>query len=379
MCLSFIGGCINIIKPDKIKLFDHDDEDRTLCSIFDDASPVKVSLVKSSDSTKFLSRFDRYPEKRLVSPRNILISNGRGTMKLYHHIKSSKSGFSATHCSNMMHNLGGDSHGVVQYLDAKRSKLVNFGGITPDKALQSANRINEYDIKTEEWTTRSDSKLKYKRGFMSLCKIDASQLAIIGGKTYDVTLERTVVPRTYDPHYTYSTSRRPLHRPIKQTEGDNYKYEYKYNKKILDSVELYNLETGEVMEVQHMNHERWQCCSYYSRYSNEIIVCGGSNDHQWCNPKVVDKMEIYDCHKNIWRDIPWKMTGEDCFYPCIWTVGSKCIFVSHSIDYAKMKGQWIDLRECNCKGRSSSMFRPFEFRINGCSEWIHEYSVFSEF
>ena len=143
--------------------------------------------------------------------------------------------------------------------------------------------------------------------------------------------------------------------------------------------------------MKSVNHERMKCGSLYNKYSNEMIIFGGKgknlsdlpSDLRLLNQKKKKEMgpghimEIYDFHKNIWFDIPWRTKDKYSYYPCIWTIGSKCIFVASLVQPSfrnsnlKLKCEWIDLRECDQNRRNSLQFR--QHFINGKNGNIGEF------
>ena len=170
---------------------------------------------------------------------------------------------------------------------------------------------------------------------MSLCPVMQTELAIIGGQSHDAVKIDDMSP------FLGNISLRMQH----QYRSHNFRHDplrdyVKYGQlRSVAFVELFNLETYKSVALKTLNHARMEC-TFCNEYSKEMIVFGGHDKLPYegrgvgadCDANEEDNpgniMEIYDFHKNIWIDLPWKTKEIYSRYPCIWIIGSKCIFVA---------------------------------------------------
>eukprot|EP01084_Bolivina_argentea_P076606 138850_1 len=197
----------------------------------------------------------------------------------------------------------------VQCLDVANQRLLNFGGFNISyKNTKYRDQYKHYvtrkiygqNILKENEYVEQIGQLNYSRGYMSLCKLNNDKIVAIGGQTNYV-----------DYYFNYH----------EETE----------DAVIINVVELFDLKTNEAIVMQSMNISRAQCGSFYNKYSNDIVVFGGNKNAQRTDMwqyGISNTMEIYDFHKNVWFNYPYKSNKYYAKYPCIWNVGSKCIFVA---------------------------------------------------
>ena len=379
LCHSFLGGIIHLTQ---LKILTHWEESgafghswnkkifNTLDSVFDDDdTDEEITKVKQGRI------FRNYTQTNLLTPYNILVNDDDATIHSFglefipepelEELKVadvSVSSHTVTAEYSQSNPRETQNKGIVQYLDKKRSRLLNFGGIFPRAAseithighhegeLTDTRRIMGCDLNVvsnpeirffPSWkqsvSWQSYGQMEYSRCCMSICGDDEDYAAIIGGALY-------CNPRNY--HSSYARLQAVNH------------------------VELFNLETRKTQILKGMNHARMECGSVWNKYSNEIIVFGGREGSSMMNLNGAStRMEIYDIHKNVWYDINNKTSADYPKYPCIGTIGSKCIFVAGlqfihasfggSGAAIKLKCEWIDLRETDQNGRRVAQFKEY--------------------
>eukprot|EP01084_Bolivina_argentea_P136314 240074_1 len=392
ICQYFINDCSNIVNPQQLIIYNHTNNSYQYVfseqSTIESKRPViklinkptmKIKLKNMSGST--------YVKKKLIAPYKIMIENNSHSFyfdKIPHYNNPN-----ATDISVNIQQIGPFIYdteetksskrllGVAQYFDIKRNRLLNFGGIkdtdhwiptVPSRTNRRFHSTNKHEYTTQRgivqfhlsskymfdgWEKLVKSSLIYKRGYMSLCDIKNRNVAVIGGE------HRNQPP----PVRTYTL---PRHHTKKKNDDDNVN-------KIVNYVEVYNLDRDESVAINNLHHRRRQCGSYYNEYTQELIVFGGNKGVVSVSP-VSRSMEIYDFHKNVWFDIPYSSKNVYDKYPCIWTVGSRCIFVACLQDKTKHPScvyqnqcEWIDLRVCYQNRKNKSKFNTMNtmYQIDG--------------
>ena len=161
------------------------------------------------------------------------------------------------------------------------------------------------------------------RGFASPINVFDSHLMIIGGMKF------------------YYQRKTPIREPL------NY-------------VDLYDYKNDSFVKLNEINHPRAKCSSLFNKYTNNVIIFGGGSAYEAdVQPISQQTMEIYDFHKNQWFSVPYLSNNKYFSYPTMWTIGSKCIFVSkvnhgYRSKYATVDIEWIDLRVCDKNGKNRS-------------------------
>eukprot|EP01084_Bolivina_argentea_P194209 333180_1 len=414
ICHCFISDCSNINNDQQLIVFNHNTN--TYKSVFDTEQKLMPTIISETQLKSKLECSD--VNARLISPYKIWFYDDKkawicDTFPHYPEAKDVNANMQQIgnfECDSQAIHKGSIS-GVVQYVDIHNSSLLNFGGIGEDTTfidlhsiymtsdlytphnnvrklslkdtlfplkkieqketqiqlpkLQSApifrasddnvaqNQFSapmvgdDYSNKPSKHTIvltltgspqhtlsplqnyqpptqlywKYSKPLIYARGYVSLCEITDSKLAVIGGKTWK--------------RETQSYGR-----------GPNIE-------SMVDCVELYDLNGKDSVPIKNLNHARMECGSYYNSYQKEIIVFGGSGRFD-NDSSVSNSMEIYDFHKNIWIDVPYYTRGKYKKYPCIWTVGSKCIFVAQITAATFIECEWIDFRVCDKNGKNKS-------------------------
>eukprot|EP01084_Bolivina_argentea_P154120 268693_1 len=316
VCQQFMSD-ISSFAIHRLSLFSHDDQTLHPC---DSISNIVASEITDSELTDKCHSDITF---KLVGPNKILLTkykvNGRITYLSYYCLKKATIGYKVFQTSDNVNssndcptdpmcalsNSDVDTFGSVKCIDNKRCRVLTFGGIkrigaqivnwmTHSTKFSAIKTIRSCAYTTNDHNSSNVGELINGRGYMSLCNINDEQIAVIGGRqNIDQYIMRPFV--------------------------------------IVDCVELFSLQNNTCTAIKHLNYPRLECGSYYNPYSNEIIVFGGhdrfdsENSHK--NDTIYHSMEIYDFHKNVWIDLPDRTNKKYYQYPCIWTVGGKCIFV----------------------------------------------------
>eukprot|EP01083_Nonionella_stella_P175124 608939_1 len=387
-CQQFIGACP--LNP--LVVFNH--ESQSYHTVPSDSNPFtaisNTKRVQKHAFPEFVSHVSsNQTQMQLIKPNNVLLFDSQGENVSYCDTLPSCPRSSDV-CvniqtlrvpeqrSNQMHHMFmspaphilplGMDYGAGQYLDAERLQLLQFGGVTTTSefgghSLHSSmvitpihttslgvvmnDTIDRYKISTGSNNWTETGHLIHGRAYMSLCNVKRNRLAIIGGQQY------------------------------KQCFG------YSPSVAALDSVEIYDLTDHSAVNISinSMNYARVQCGSFYNDISNQLIVFGGSRgfkthvysqlvrsvdpSHHIPDDNASRSMEIYDFHKNKWFDVPYKSNNKYEEYPCIWTIGSQCVFVSQINNQtienrAYIESEWIDLRICDKNGTNKAMFNEID-------------------
>eukprot|EP01084_Bolivina_argentea_P120614 213807_1 len=388
VCLHFIGNISNI-NNQQLMVFSV--KDRQYSSPFSQQLSSKV-FATNMNCKQFITKCSSTQMKQtLVAPNTILLSDESNTSNITYIHNLPHYPNASVLASNIQHigqtvssNTNHELFGMVQCLDIKHSRLLNVGGmlkttVTPNyrnppidtTAMAPPLTYRSYKYKTQNtiYQINYDEKrqwdyagmLIHGRGYHSLCDINHSKMAIIGGQKL-----------------------------IEPLSMFNYPSEHNLS---MNCVELFDLENNnDNVTIKNLKYKRIQCGSYYNKYSNEMIAFGGNNDFSpdgriqtylkpgsltmnTINNDISNSMEIYDFHKNIWIQVPYLSNKSYTKYPCIWTVGNKCIFVA-KLDVLSTKGlypcveyEWIDLRVC---GQNKSKFNIMNkidlLAYDGCKE-----------
>ena len=233
LCHLFIGKCPNLLRPEYIQLLTalpimghtcHDTSDKVQMHIYSLFGNDDWFWKPNSVSSKNIDQNNiskDYITKTLVAPYSIMMRDNSKETESYSLIEiprvstrnETRNVAASIHTpicgpkklhSNITPldvNIGALNEGVVQYLDVKRSRLMSFGGIGHNVNWHSHSSSRSINTQESYWTTNKilacelntaqtmDSSswnqygyMKYKRGYMSLCNINESRLAIIGGK-----------------------------------------------------------------------------------------------------------------------------------------------------------------------------------------------------
>eukprot|EP01083_Nonionella_stella_P127562 386369_1 len=378
ICQRFVGAA----PYNPLVIFNH--ESQTYRTISDDSNLKPIAHATKQTLPQFLSTVSsKESQMKLIKPNKMLSFDSQSQSAFYCdslppfpissdicvNIQSTRKNIQPQHQGNYMYMSppmdGMNSRAAVQYFDAERFEVLQLGGVstrsvtspyggiggpTSDVTYRESvmnDTIHRYqmnkDVKETNWVEAGN--LIHGRASMSLCNVNKTRLAIIGGS--EQISVYTLVP--------------------------------------LDSVELYDLTDNNAVNVSltSMNCARIECGSSYNDKSNQIVVFGGSGEsitsmHRGNRNEanVSRSMEIYDIHKNKWFDVPYKSKNKYRKYPCIWTMGSQCIFVSQIVDTPKpptiqlhldnglrrsfVESEWIDLRVCDRNGTNKATFNAMD-------------------
>ena len=99
------------------------------------------------------------------------------------------------------------------------------------------------------------------------------------------------------------------------------------NRNCSEQDNVVNLGALESVPLLSINHKRQECGTLYNKCSNEMAIFGGNVVGYSGYKSPGNLMEIYDFHKNVWIDLPWKAHTMHSKYLCVRSIGGKCIFV----------------------------------------------------